>query len=99
LNNYADRLTNTSQDIVPRGFKPTLDDPFKARIWEALRCHPDIYVQMSDQPTSSRQQTPIKQEADTDADMEAADDSYFGADEGDIKTENNINPLMVRLPT
>ncbi|KAI8583707.1 hypothetical protein K450DRAFT_222394 [Umbelopsis ramanniana AG] len=91
LNNYADRLTNASQDIVPKGFKPTLDDPFKARIWDALRCHPDIFVQMSDPTDSSRQPTPIKQEADTD--MEAADDSYIDDDEGDVKAENNINSL------
>ncbi|KAI9287206.1 hypothetical protein BC943DRAFT_319252 [Umbelopsis sp. AD052] len=94
LNNYADRLANASQDIVPKGFKPTLDDPFKARIWDALRYHPDIFVQMSDQPDSSRHSTPIKLEADTD--MHAADDSYIDDDEGDIKAENNVNSLTAK---
>jgi hypothetical protein len=82
-------------DVLPRGFKPTLDDPLKSYIWDALRYNPDIFVQMSDQPDSSRQQTPIKQEVD--ADMEDAEDAYIDDTEADIKEENNGNSQMVRL--
>ncbi|KAJ2955671.1 hypothetical protein NQZ79_g8359 [Umbelopsis isabellina] len=70
----------TSEHVIPNDFTPTIDDGIKAKTWDELRNQPDIFVNKSDSiDDTTRENTPIKQEAGHDHDM--AVDEQVNADE------------------
>jgi hypothetical protein len=86
LNMHAEKLANATTGVLYAGFKPTLDDTLKSRIWDMLRFHPDIFLQLSDETDRSRPSTPIiKVKEDEDEVFEDECNDEYNDEEDDEK--------------